>query len=68
MDTVVTAFAKQLDSLFGADAMDISTAITVLENMMAREGLVEDMIHRTATQPAAESDEGELSGGITLEL
>ena len=68
MDTIVQAFEKQLDGLFGAEALDISTDITVLENMMAREGLVEDMIHRTATQPAAESDEGELSGGITLEL
>ena len=39
LDTVVTAFARQLDSLFGADALDISTDITVLENMLAREGL-----------------------------
>lgn len=39
MSTIVTAFEKQLDSLFGADALDISTDITVLETMMAREGL-----------------------------
>lgn len=39
LDTIVTAFARQLDSLFGADALDISTDITVLENMLAREGL-----------------------------
>ena len=39
MDTIVTAFEKQLDALFGAEALDISTDITVLENMMAREGL-----------------------------
>ena len=51
MATIVQAFEKQLDSLFGAEALDISTDITVLENMMAREGLVEDMIHRSQTQP-----------------
>lgn len=42
MRTIVAAFEKQLDSLYGAEALDISTDITVLENMMAREGLVED--------------------------
>ena len=41
MRTIVAAFEKQLDSLYGADALDISTDITVLETMMAREGLVE---------------------------
>ena len=29
------------------EALDISTDITVLENMMAREGLSDDPIHRT---------------------
>lgn len=42
MRTVVAAFEKQLDSLYGAEALDISTDITVLETMMAREGLTED--------------------------
>lgn len=41
MRTIVSAFEKQLDALFGAEALDISTDITVLENMMAREGLVD---------------------------
>ena len=41
MRTIVAAFEKQLDSLYGADALDISTDITVLETMMAREGLTE---------------------------
>ena len=41
MRTIVAAFEKQLDSLYGAEALDISTDITVLENMMAREGLTE---------------------------
>lgn len=39
MRTIVSAFEKQLDALYGVDALDISTDITVLENMMAREGL-----------------------------
>ena len=41
MSNIVTAFERQLDSLFGDQALDISTDITVLENMMAREGLVD---------------------------
>lgn len=36
---IVAAFDKQLDSLYGAEAMDISTDITVMETMLAREGL-----------------------------
>lgn len=39
MDQIVAAFDKQLDSLFGAEALDISTDITVMEQMLAREGL-----------------------------
>lgn len=42
MRTVVAAFEKQLDALFGSEALDISTDITVLETMMAREGLTDD--------------------------
>ena len=38
MGTIVKAFDKQLDSLFGAEAMDISTDITVMENLLAQEG------------------------------
>lgn len=39
MTTIVAAFEKQLDALFGSDALDISTDIAVLETMLAREGL-----------------------------
>lgn len=39
METIVSAFDKQLDALFGAEALDISTDITVLEQMLAREGI-----------------------------
>ncbi|MBQ9992972.1 MAG: 5-bromo-4-chloroindolyl phosphate hydrolysis family protein [Firmicutes bacterium] len=44
MDTIIAAFNKQLDSLYGAEALDISTDITVLENMLAREGLTEQQL------------------------
>ena len=39
MDTVVKAFDKQLDALFADEALDISTDITVMENLLAQEGL-----------------------------
>lgn len=65
MGTIVIAFEKQLDSLFGSEALDISTDITVLDNMMAREGLSDDPIHRS--QEAEKNDETD-AGGITLEL
>ena len=52
MGTIVTAFEKQLDSLFGADALDISTDITVLETMMAREGFVGERMEAESTKNA----------------
>jgi hypothetical protein len=39
MGTIVTAFDKQLDALFGDEALDISTDITVMEQMLNQEGL-----------------------------
>lgn len=39
LETVCAAFEKQLDSLYGAEALDISTDITVLEQMLAQEGI-----------------------------
>lgn len=56
MGTIVNAFDKQLDSLFGAEAMDISTDITVMENLLAQEGL---------SGPERPKTSGE---GTTLEL
>lgn len=50
MTTIVAAFEKQLDALFGSDALDISTDIAVLETMLAREGLAgEKMEAETAS-------------------
>lgn len=42
MGTIVAAFEKQLDNLFGDVALDISTDVTVLENMLKQEGLTDD--------------------------
>jgi len=56
MATIVIAFEKQLDSLFGADAMDISTDITVLETMMAREGLAGERMEAETTKNADGTD------------
>ena len=64
MGTIVTAFEKQLDMLFGSEAMDISADITVLENMMKREGLSEDdgELHAESGTATASQDD------IKLEL
>ena len=63
MSTIVAAFEKQLDMLFGSEAMDISTDITVLENMMKREGLSDDgALHAESGTAAASQDD------IRLEL
>ena len=42
MHTIVLAFEKQLDHLFQDEAMDIATDITVLEGMLAQEGLLDE--------------------------
>ena len=39
MDTITAAFDRQLDALYGEEALDISTDITVMEQMLQREGL-----------------------------
>ena len=41
LGTVAEAFEKQLDALFANQAMDISTDITVLENIIRAEGLTD---------------------------
>lgn len=47
---LVTAFEKELDSLFAADALDVATDIRVLGTMLSRDGL--------ADSPFAEKDAG----------
>ena len=65
MRTIVSAFEKQLDSLFSTETMDISADITVLETMLQREGLVDsgDALHAQDTGSAAQA-----MGDIKLEL
>lgn len=46
LSSIEQAFEKQLDHLFADEALDISTDITVLENMMAREGLTKDQFNQ----------------------
>lgn len=41
LEKVRTAYQKQLDSLYEADAMDITADIQVMERIMASEGLLE---------------------------
>ncbi len=41
LSTIADAFEKQLDNLFADQALDISTDITVLEGMLAQEGLID---------------------------
>ncbi len=71
MSTIILAFEKQLDNLFSAEALDISTDMVVMEQMLAREGITEDGLKQAvkeqeaaAEQPAAQVSAGE----ITLEL
>lgn len=63
MDTLVQAFDKQLDSLFGAEAMDISTDITVLENLLAQEGLSSERLNGEQTRKETPGEDG-----VTLQL
>jgi hypothetical protein len=44
MDTLVAGFEKQLDLLFANDALDITTDISVLEGMLAKDGLTDDTL------------------------
>ena len=56
MDTIVAAFDKQLDGLFGAEALDVSADITVLETMLAREGLAGNQMKAETTKNADGTD------------
>ena len=42
MDQVVSGFEKQLDKLFQDDAMDITSDVEVLENMLKKDGLSDE--------------------------
>lgn len=59
LDTVCKAFDKQLDALFGEEALDISTDITVMENLLAQEGL---------SGSGFDASGKDQDGGVTLQL
>lgn len=59
MAVLVTAFDRQLDALFGDEALDVATDIKVIETLLAREGLVGD-------QPFAQADEKKSGDEIKL--
>ena len=49
MDQVVAGFEKQLDKLFQDQAMDITSDVQVLENMLKKDGLSDDQQNMTMT-------------------
>lgn len=54
LSTICTAFDRQLDALFGEEALDISTDITVMENLLAQEGLTGLNMNDTKTGGTAQ--------------
>ncbi len=50
LKTIVRAFEKQLDALYGSDALDISSDIQVMETLLAREGLTEPEMRADGVQ------------------
>ena len=50
LDTLDQAFRKLLDELYQETAMDISSDISVLTSMLAREGLAEDELTKMKNQ------------------
>ena len=50
LDTLNLAFEKLLDSVFKETAMDVSSDISVLNTLLAREGLAEDELTKLQKQ------------------
>jgi 5-bromo-4-chloroindolyl phosphate hydrolysis protein len=44
MGTALAAFDKQLDALYADEALDVTTDIKVMENMLKAEGLTDDLV------------------------
>lgn len=68
LDTMDLAFEKQLDALFGDTALDIDTDITVMEGMMAQEGLTDEGKMPQAEPVSPMQEETFQVGDIKLEL
>ena len=60
LDDAIAAYKKMLDSLFANQALDIETDISVMNTMLAREGLtgVKDFDIRPVEKPAEKPAEG----------
>ncbi len=56
MGTALQAFDKQLDALFAEEALDVSTDISVMENMLRSEGLMDDELMNEAKELAKSLD------------
>ena len=50
LDTLNLAFEKLLDSVFKDTALDVSSDISVLNTLLAREGLAEDDLSKLQKQ------------------
>ena len=68
LDTMDVAFEKQLDALFGDTALDIDTDITVMEGMMAQEGLTDAGKMPTVEPIQPLQEETFQAGDIKLQL
>ena len=62
LSQLVFAFEQQLDQMFEADALDISSDIKVLERMMAKDGLSENPYTLPKMPPKAQTATGGGSG------
>ena len=54
MDRVVDGFEKQLDKLFQDEALDITSDVEVLENMLRKDGLSDSMPFSAASMEKQE--------------
>lgn len=54
--SILVVFHRQLDNLFGADALDISLELSVLEEMMIREGIVGEKLEAQTLKNSDGSD------------
>lgn len=52
MDMLIDAFEGQLDKLFQTDALDVSSDIAALQNMLTMDGLTPDGLFDSAAQPS----------------
>lgn len=67
METIAAAFEKQLDSLFGSEAMDIAADISVMESILQQEGLAgEEAPPVSSSGGAAATAEAPAVGGFTM--